>query len=116
MNRMLTIALSLIAGLTGGLLTRYIAPQIAFAQAPVTKEIRAQSFTLVDEMDRVIGTFAIDYGRQGSPRTPFPPVRDPRLGNQQALSTPRRIVLWDVNGREIWSAGGLAQLLNESLR
>jgi hypothetical protein len=54
MNRPLTVVLALGGGLLGGLLTRYIGPPSAFAQnqAPVAKEIRAQSFTLVDSSNR----------------------------------------------------------------
>jgi hypothetical protein len=91
MNKTLTVALPLAAGLLGGMLTRYIAPPAAFAQnpAPVAKEIRAQSFTLVDSSDHTLGVFTAE-----------PASRNP--GN----STPRRIVLRDSHGREIWSAGG----------
>ena len=110
MNRMLTIALALIAGLTGGLLTRYVAPTTAFAQAPVTNEIRAQSFTLVDQMDHAIGTFTIDpasisFGTGVLPGT-----------NTAKDATKTRIILRDSNGREIWSAGSGIQLLNERIR
>jgi hypothetical protein len=84
------VLLALIAGLLGGLLTRYLSPPPAFAQnqARVAKEIRAQSFTLVDQTDQTAGTFSIVPGVPGSPinRT--------------------RIVLRDSTGREIWSAGG----------
>jgi hypothetical protein len=93
MNKTLTIALALFAGLLGGLITRYIAPPAAFAQnqAPVTKEIRAQSFTLVDSSDRVVGVFTAE-----------PTARGANL----YLGGPVRIVLRDAHGREIWSAGG----------
>ena len=96
MNR--NVFFALIAGLLGGLLTRYVAPPPAFAQnqAPITKEIRAQSFTLVDQSNRAVGTFTIrpDFGSLGSPNTPVP-----------GGSRPTRIVLLDPNGNEIWSAG-----------
>jgi hypothetical protein len=90
------VALALIAGLVGGLATRYIAPPTAFAQnqAPATpKEVRAQSFTLVDQTDRSAGTFRVEampgqFSPNGQLRT--------------------RIVLRDSGGREIWSAGGSA--------
>jgi hypothetical protein len=84
MNTKLSVALALIAGLLGGLLTRYIAPTVVFAQnqAQVTKEIRAQSFTLVDSSDRAVGTF----------------MAEPVAGGQM------RIVLRDSNGRLIWCA------------
>jgi len=63
MNNKINVALALAAGLAGGILTRYIAPQPAFAQdqAPVTKEIRAQNFTLVDSSGRAVGTFAAGH-------------------------------------------------------
>ena len=62
MNTKLSVASALFAGLLGGLLTRYIAPPVAFAQdqASITKELRAQSFTLVDSSDHAIGTFTAE--------------------------------------------------------
>jgi hypothetical protein len=99
MNKTLTVALALAAGLIGGLLTRYIAPPAAFAQTqapvttPVTTEIRAQSFTLVDSSDHTLGVFRAE---------PASKAINPNLGGH----TPMRIVLRDSNGREIWSAGG----------
>jgi hypothetical protein len=101
MNRTLTFALALAAGLMGGLLARYIGPPVVFAQdqAPVVKEIRAQSFTLVDPSDRVLGTFAYD------PQTTLPAVVPPNV-RLRLSGPPPRIVLRDANGREIWSAGG----------
>ena len=101
MNKKLSIALALVAGLLGGLLTRCIAPPAALAQdqAPITKEIRAQSFTLVDESDHTVGTFTIDPGLTTILQRPPAP-------NKQVFVHPPRIVLRDSNGREIWSAGG----------
>jgi hypothetical protein len=104
MTRTFNVALALAAGLLGGLLTHYIAPSAAFAQVqtpaspvqgvpnnrPITKEIRAQSFTLVDQADHAVGTFTVEPAR--------PVRRDLKVG--------ARIVLRDSNGREIWSAGG----------
>jgi hypothetical protein len=94
MNKTLTVALALAAGLLGGLLTRYIAPLATFAQnqSPITKEIRAQSFTLVDSSDRTLGVFTAEPSKAINP---YP-----------GGLTPMRIVLRDSNGREIWSAGG----------
>jgi hypothetical protein len=62
MNRILTLALALSAGLIGGLLSRYIAPESVHAQAQTIapKEIRAQSFVLVDEKGVPRGIFAIE--------------------------------------------------------
>jgi len=65
MNNKLTVSLALLAGLAGGMLTRFIAPTPVFAQAfgqtvpgptlpapaapvPVTKEVRAETLALVD--------------------------------------------------------------------
>jgi hypothetical protein len=109
-NNKLVIGFALVAGLVGGLLTRYVTPQAAFAQnqTPVIKEIRAQSFALVDSSNRVVGTFTSDadgppaIARPGPPPAPGsiapPPLRRPAAGRS-------RIVLLDSDGREIWSAG-----------
>jgi hypothetical protein len=90
MTNKLSSALALLAGLAGGLLTRYIAPPPAFAQTqtPVTKEVRAQSFTLVDSSDRAAGTFSVELTPHGM--------------------SPYRIILKDANGSVIWTAGGSA--------
>ena len=108
MNNKLVIALALVAGLVGGLLSRYTAPPPAFAQnqAPVTKEVRAQSFTLVDPTDRTIGTFTAEPDGPTSVLVPGPTPRD--LPQPQRTASRARIVLRDANGREIWSAGGSA--------
>jgi hypothetical protein len=81
------VVLALLAGLLGGLFTRYIAPPSAYAQnqAPITRELRAQSFTLVDRANQTAGTFTVE------------PASSPSR---------MRIVLRDSSGREIWSAGG----------
>lgn len=87
------VVFALLAGLLGGLLTRYIAPPTAFAQnqAPIPKDIRAQSFTLLDPSNQPAGTFSVERSIQR------------QLGS---LHTEYRIVLRDASGREIWSAGG----------
>ena len=109
MNNKLVIVFALVAGLVGALLSRYAAPPPAFAQnqAPVTKEIRAQSFTLVDPSDRAIGMFTAEPDTSGA--QPFiQPGPSSRLNAPQPRPTvfPTRIVLRDSKGREIWSAGG----------
>ena len=113
MNKTLTLALGLGAGLLGGLLTRYIAPPAAHAQdhAAVTKEIRAQSFTLVDEFDHTAGTFTYEPspGKRIIVRHQGPEGTTERLVSG-------RIVLRDSNGREIWSAGGNALIRPASER
>ncbi len=114
MNRSLTIVFAFIGGLAGGLATRYIAPPTALAQnqAPVAKEIRAEKFTLVDGSGRTAGTFMVE-------QLPTPPdlpvtVIYPDTGQEvhppstvEIDRRPRRIMLVDRNGREIWSAGGV---------
>jgi hypothetical protein len=61
MTTKLTMPLSLAAGLAGGILSQYIAPALVHAQAqtPMPKEIRAQSFTLVDASGNRVGALAI---------------------------------------------------------
>jgi hypothetical protein len=101
MTRLSTVALAMLAGLAGGILSHYALPPVAFAQNrppsvvplppvprnPVVPEMRAQSFTLVDGSDRTIGTFT------------YEPV-------SRSLLAANRIVLRDQQGRELWSAGG----------
>jgi hypothetical protein len=106
MNNNLTVSLALLAGLAGGMLTRFMAPAPVFAQAPVQtlpgptapapkaptpvmKEIFAESFALVDQDDNVVGTFAVE---------------------PKGVRRPARVVLLDAYGREIWSAGGTTGL------
>lgn len=97
--------LALVAGLVGGMATRYIAPPVAFAQdqSSAVKEVRAQSFVLTDESDQAVGTFTAESVRNtyGGKTFLLP-------NNGQALKIPKqvRIVLRDSNGRELWSAGG----------
>ena len=115
MTKTLNIALALVAGLLGGLLTRYMAPSAAFAQnqPSITKEIRAQSFTLVDASNRLAGTFTIEpvpstfSFRQNppSPNNQFAP---------EAFVPAYIVVLRDSSGHKIWSAGGsMIQPLNQ---
>jgi hypothetical protein len=51
MNRKMNFTLALLAGLLGGVLSRYLIPTPVFAQAqaPAPREIRAQSFVLVNK-------------------------------------------------------------------
>src|SRR5579862_5653547 len=90
MNSRLTVAIALVAGLLGGSLTRYIAPPVVFAQdqAAISRNIRSQSFTLVDSSDHVMGTFTAEPGAYVGPKRQM------------------RIVLRDSAGCEIRSAGG----------
>jgi hypothetical protein len=61
MSTKLTITVSLAAGLAGGILSQYIAPALvhAQAQAPMPKEILAQSFALVDANGKRVGALTI---------------------------------------------------------
>jgi len=107
MNNKLVITFALVAGLVGGLLSRYAAPPSAFAQnqAPVTKEIRAESFTLVDPSDRTVGTFTSEADGATFVNPGIVPGPAPRLVPQPRTASRTRIVLRDSTGREIWSAG-----------
>ena len=109
MNNKPSIVIALVAGLLGGLLTRYLGPPIALAQnpAPVTKEIRAQSFTLVDPANRTVGTFTSESAAPAPPPGVVPPPPPPP---GRGPSGPR-IVLRDSNGHEIWSADGTPRVL-----
>jgi hypothetical protein len=62
MSRNLNLTLSLAAGLLGGMVSRWIIPTPALAQAPVPapKDVRAQRFTLVTEDGSVLGVFGSD--------------------------------------------------------
>jgi hypothetical protein len=81
MNRTMNIALMLAAGLVGGLLSRYLAPTPVFAQAqaPAPKEVRAQSFVLVNKQGAALGRIGFDS--EGQPY----------------------ITLLDEQGRTLWS-------------
>jgi hypothetical protein len=80
MNRKTNFVLALAAGLLGGLISRYINPIPAYAQAQsAPKEIRAQSFVLVNELGAPFGLLGFDPS--GVPI----------------------IKLVDVRGRTIWS-------------
>ena len=95
MTQKLNLVLALAAGLCGGLLTRYIVPSPVFAQAPApalkqapaSKEIRAQSFVVVDDKGNVAGVFKPSAPKQGEAPT---------------------VVLVDPYGMEVWRGGGAA--------
>jgi hypothetical protein len=92
MNRTLTATLALAAGMLGGLLSHYITPATVLAQTQTQKEIKAQSFVLVDEKNNVVGTFK--------------PLDNPIAGAPT-------VVLLDRNGRELWRAGVSVKVLSE---
>lgn len=92
MHRKFNLALALAAGLLGGALSRYIAPLPVQAQAGPPRELRAQSFVLVDDKNNVVGTFTAST-------TP------PKPGQNQT------VVLLDRNDKEIWRAGVSVKVL-----
>jgi hypothetical protein len=98
---------SFVAGMAGAAIMHYTAPSLAFAQdqAPVAKEIRAQSFALVDASNNVIGTFTSEPLQGVSVRWPGTP-----------LKLPSRIVLRDPNGRVIWTPDSSTKLLPLTMR
>jgi hypothetical protein len=75
------VVLSFAAGLLGGTISHYVSPQLVRAQSQAPKELRAESFLLVNEKGIVLGTLSDEGGR--------PSLR-----------------LFDERGREIWRAGG----------
>jgi hypothetical protein len=90
-----TIGVALLAGLAGGVISRYTSPapvlaQQAQAQNPAPVELRAQRFVLIKPDGSVAGTFAVEQPK--STDIPFP-------------FTPPSIRLLDSSGKEIWSAG-----------
>jgi len=76
-----TVAIAFAAGLLGGVASRYLSPQPVRADS-IPKEMRAQSFILVDERGNVLGTL-----REESAGRPV-------------------LELFDAKGAQIWSAGG----------
>jgi hypothetical protein len=56
MNQKLNLSLALAAALSGGVLSRYTSVPV-LAQAQTQKEMKAQSFVLVDEKNNNVGSF-----------------------------------------------------------
>lgn len=80
----LNVAVALAAGLLGGMLSHYVWAPSVHADSVAPKEMRAQSFVLVDAKGNVEGTFSAVRGPNGAPM----------------------IKLVDSNGRDIWDVGG----------
>jgi hypothetical protein len=82
----LNIGLSIAAGLLGGIFSHYVwtQPVQAQNQTPAPKEVRAQSFVVVNEKGETQGV--LTFGEPKNGRT--------------------SVKLFDSNGREIFSAGG----------
>jgi hypothetical protein len=91
MDSKLTVTVAIAAGLAGGLLFRYIAPAPVLAQnqPSVPKEIRAQSFVLVDQKGTAFGLLG------------FSPKGEPV------------IKLLDPQGKTLWSSEPFLKLPSE---
>jgi hypothetical protein len=95
MRRLLRVAMCLAAGLSGGLISRYVNPPVAFAQdqQPPTSEIRAQAFVLTDQSGKPLAKLVAGAGA----------VQNPSKASWQLEP---KILLLDMDGRQLWSAGG----------
>ena len=84
MNRRMNLGVSIAAGLLGGFLSHYISPKLVHAQTQVAppKEIRAQTFVLVNDAGIPAGLFGFDLN--GRPD----------------------VILLDKTGKVLWSASG----------
>lgn len=84
----LNVALSIAAGLLGGVVSHFVWTQPVHAQvqstSPAPQEIRSQSFVLVDAKGNIQGIFSFGENKDGYPI----------------------IKLLDGQGRQIWTAGG----------
>lgn len=82
----LNLGLSIAAGLLGGVLSHYvwIQPVQAQNQAPAPKEVRAESFVVVNDKGDVQGV--LTFGEPTNGRT--------------------NVKIYDAKGREIFTAGG----------
>lgn len=85
MTRKLQFGLSIAAGLLGGCLSHYVSPErVHAAQVAPPKEIRAQSFVLVNRDGSPAGFFGFDG--HGNPS----------------------VMLFDSTGKVVWSTDGKA--------
>lgn len=107
MQNKLNMALTLVSGLAGGMLTHFVTLPTVSAQnqSQVVQEVRARSFVLVDGQNRAIGTFRGEP-LPGSITTGPGGTAPPSLNRSGG-----RIVLRDERGREIWSAGPDARVM-----
>jgi hypothetical protein len=93
MNQRWTLILALAAGFLGSALFHGLTSVSVHAQGPdaVPKEIRAQSFVLVDDSNKALGRLAIRY--------PASPSSE-RYGFGY-------LQLFDSSGNELFTAGGM---------
>ncbi len=87
----LNLLLAAAAGLIGGIAGQQLLLPVQAQTAP-PKVIVAQSFALADEAGHVVGVFAIKGGAAS------------QRGSMMTLAEPQHIVLYDADGKEIWSA------------
>jgi predicted ABC-type sugar transport system permease subunit len=92
MHRTLALSLALMAGFLGGTLSEYITLPPVLAQPGTSRNIKAQSFVVVDDKNNIVGTFQASADRIASAPT---------------------VILLDRNGKEIWRAGVSAKVLTE---
>jgi hypothetical protein len=92
-NQKTQLIVAVAAGLAGSAIMRFAAPLPAFAQdqTQTPKEIRTQSVVLVDQSNRVVGTFT----------TAAAPLS----------TAPAHIVLRDASGSVIWTPDGTTKIL-----
>jgi hypothetical protein len=107
-NQKLNLTLALAAGIIGSAIMHYIVPPVAFAQdqTPNAKEIRAQSFALVDQANNVIGVFTSE---------PLPGAQI-RIPPGSSAKVPSHIVLKDQSGRVVWTPDSNTKLLPLTMR
>ena len=64
MKQRLVVSLAVAAGFVGGVLSQYVSPRLVNAQSQASKEVRAQSFVLVDDKGVAYGLFGFDPNGQ----------------------------------------------------
>ena len=103
-NQKAQLIVAVAAGLAGSAIMRYVAPPPAYAQdqTQAPKEIRTQSVALVDQSNRVVGTFTTEA-------VPGAPVRI--APGVSVTTAPSHIVLRDASGRVIWTPDAGTKIL-----
>lgn len=108
MSQKFYLMVAVVAGMIGSAIMHYAAPPLAFAQdqSSITKEVRAQSFVLIDSSNNVIGTFTSE---------PLPGFQA-RVAPGTSVTVPSHIVLRDANGRLIWTPDNYARMVPLTIR